>query len=40
MLLSPGFLDLLIDQHQAVVNRQIFADIINDKVKTALEDPG
>lgn len=39
VLLCPGLLDLLIDQYQAVVNRQIFADIVNDEVKTALENP-
>ena len=37
--LLPKLLDLLIDQLQAVVNRQIFADIVDDEVKTALENP-
>ena len=38
--LLSSLLDLLIDQLQAVVNRQIFADIVDDEVKTALENPG
>ena len=37
-LLSKS-LHLLIDQLQAVVNRQILTDIVNDQVKTALENP-
>ena len=37
-LLSES-LHLLIDQLQAVVNRQILADIVNDQVKTTLENP-
>jgi len=31
---------LLINQLKAVVNRQIFADVIDDEVETALENPG
>ena len=38
-LLSES-LHLLIDQLEAVVNRQILADIVNNQVKTALENPG
>ena len=38
-LLSES-LHLLIDQLEAVVNRQILADIVNDQVKAALENPG
>ena len=33
-------LNLLIDQLQAIVNRQILADVVNDEVEAALEDPG
>ena len=33
-------LNLLIDQLQAVVNRQILADVVNDEVEATLEDPG
>lgn len=38
-LLSEA-LHLLVNQLQAVVNRQILADIVNDQIKTALENPG
>ena len=31
---------LFVDQLQAVVNRQIFADVVDDQVETALENPG
>ena len=30
---------MLIDQVQAVVNRKIFADIVDDEIKTTLENP-
>ena len=37
-LLSEAF-HLLIDELQAVVNRQILADIVDDQVEATLEDP-
>ena len=30
---------MLIDQVQAVVNRKIFADIVDDEIKSTLENP-
>jgi len=38
-LLSEA-LHLLINQLQAVVNRQILADVVNNQIETALENPG
>lgn len=31
---------LLLDELEAVVNRKILADVVNDEVKTTLKDPG
>lgn len=33
-------LDLVVNELEAVVNRQILADIVNDEIETSLENPG
>ena len=32
--------DLFVDQGEAIVDGKIFGDIVNDEVKSTLEDPG
>ena len=39
-LLHTVAIDQVLDQLEAVVNRQILADVVDDQVETALEDPG